>query len=52
MVFDCNCGLRWLVRANEGEVISADAETLAEVKRGQGALAGAPPSVSRKLAKG
>ena len=42
MVFDCNCGLRWLVRAKEGDVISADAETLEAVTRERGALAPSP----------
>ena len=52
MVFDCNCGLRWLMRANEGEVISADAEPLVEVRRGRGALATAPPGSPGALAEG
>lgn len=43
VVFDCACGLRWLLRVNEGEVVSADGDALAAAKRGREGLATAPP---------
>ncbi|MGH9399571.1 MAG: hypothetical protein ACRD00_04325 [Thermoanaerobaculia bacterium] len=52
VVFDCSCGLRWLMRANEGEVVSADGEALAELKRGREALATAPPGFPGAIAEG
>lgn len=45
IVFDCSCGMRWLMRVEGGGVVGADGEMLAALKRGREGLATAPPGV-------
>jgi hypothetical protein len=43
VVFDCSCGLRWLMRVDGGGVVPADHGMLAELKQGRAGMATAPP---------
>lgn len=43
LVFDCVCGLRWLLRVAHGDVVSVDRAVLEELRRGREGQVTAPP---------
>ena len=43
LVFDCACGLRWLLRVAHGDVVSVDRAILDELRRGRQGQITAPP---------
>jgi hypothetical protein len=43
LVFDCVCGLRWLLRVAHGDVVAVDRAVLEELRRGREGRATAPP---------
>ncbi len=46
VVFDCLCGQRWLLRVNQGEVVSVDSDILDELRRNREGQSTAPPGFS------
>lgn len=43
VVFDCRCGLRWLLRVAHGDVVAVDQAVLKELRRGRAGQVTAPP---------
>lgn len=43
LVFDCICGLRWLLRVAHGDVVAVDRAILEELRRGREGQVTAPP---------
>jgi hypothetical protein len=43
LVFDCGCGLRWLLRVAHGDVVAVDGAVLEELRRGRDGQVTAPP---------
>jgi hypothetical protein len=43
LVFDCQCGQRWLLRVMQGDVVSVNTGILEELRRGREGQATAPP---------
>jgi hypothetical protein len=43
LVFDCACGLRWLLRVGHGDVVSVERAVLDELRRGREGQVTAPP---------
>jgi hypothetical protein len=43
VVFDCVCGMRWLLRVAHGDVVSVDRAVLDELRRGREGQVTAPP---------
>lgn len=43
VVFDCACGLRWLLRVAHGDVVAVDRTILEELRRGRAGQLTAPP---------
>lgn len=43
VVFDCTCGLRWLLRMAHGDVVAVDRAVLDELRRGREGQVTAPP---------
>jgi hypothetical protein len=43
LVFDCTCGLRWLLRVSHGDVVAVDRSVLEELRRGREGQVTAPP---------
>ena len=43
LVFDCACGLRWLLRVAHGDVVAVDQTILEELRQGREGQVTAPP---------
>jgi len=43
VVFDCACGLRWLLRVAHGDVVAVDRTILEELRQGREGQVTAPP---------